>query len=520
MFSILDNDTERAERFYRGISLVPDDTYTSTVFSMIVSMRMNGITKNYVIEVAITLFNRYTTIVVPTNLSLVSSCCAYIADVVCSPSAAIDPEDWVEQQDLFSLGEMIKTTNDIIISCNGKILAPPLTLLCKDISFVDSSVTAEELAICEQISQCIYLSKHTHEYRTDQLAVAILFSIRIGDGVVATNLVLVPREDYFMYRYSDVVLNIEYVRATISKNLKWIPMSKRGLLEKILSTQGLGSELEAFTSRKNTAKSPVIDQILRDEYDAGEQVGAGNFAKVYKSGNKAVKRQNQEYAIKEIAVMRELNHENVENISGFLFEGTKVYFQMEYRDSSLKDIIKMGQISIGKRRWYAKQILSGLAYIHSNGFIHCDIKPENIMLTDNIVKIIDFGIAECFVSSTIDYRRGNQNIVTWPYRDINLFLDQTDHHYSFEVDVWAAAVTFIEMETGKNPFYEEVLFRDRKLANPIDKDQIREAMIMVAGSDDHLYIGIRDEKFENILRQMLIHNKRLRITAQQAFDSM
>ena len=66
------------------------------------------------------------------------------------------------------------------------------------------------------------------------------------------------------------------------------------------------------------------------------------------------------------------------------------------------------------------QILSGLAYCHTAGVIHRDLKPDNILLVDNrTVKIADFGLARLY---GVPERKFHPEVVTHWYRAPELFL--------------------------------------------------------------------------------------------------
>ncbi|XP_047341291.1 mitogen-activated protein kinase kinase kinase 20-like [Impatiens glandulifera] len=93
---------------------------------------------------------------------------------------------------------------------------------------------------------------------------------------------------------------------------------------------------------------------------------------------------------------------------------------------------------------YVKGILLGLKYIHKLGLVHCDIKPENILLTgDGVPKIADFGLAmRAGVIREIDARRG-----TPEYMAPEVI---THGVYNWWCDIWALGCTVLKMFTGQN----------------------------------------------------------------------
>ena len=114
---------------------------------------------------------------------------------------------------------------------------------------------------------------------------------------------------------------------------------------------------------------------------------------------------------------------------------------------------------------FVGQLLEGMAYLHSNGIIHCDIKPQNILISSTMtLKIADFGISRVFVSSRYDKPLRNAQVFSPLYRDINILranVNDISVPYSFETDIWAAAITILEMETGIHPLTAYFVVRNR-----------------------------------------------------------
>ncbi|KAE8715718.1 Serine/threonine-protein kinase PBS1 [Hibiscus syriacus] len=119
---------------------------------------------------------------------------------------------------------------------------------------------------------------------------------------------------------------------------------------------------------------------------------------------------------------------------------------LEYADKgSLADQVKQsgGILMESDVRRYARSILRGLRFVHSNGFVHCDIKLQNILLFGNgDVKIADFGLAK---------RNGEeQRRVEIRGTPLNIAPESVNENvYDSAVDIWALGCAIVEMFTGK-----------------------------------------------------------------------
>ena len=91
---------------------------------------------------------------------------------------------------------------------------------------------------------------------------------------------------------------------------------------------------------------------------------------------------------------------------------------------------------------YMRQILTGMAYVHSQEVCHRDLKPENILMNDKgVVKICDFGSAKVLSSNGLN----TPYIVSRYYRAPELILACSD--YTFAIDVWAIGCILAEFLT-------------------------------------------------------------------------
>lgn len=96
---------------------------------------------------------------------------------------------------------------------------------------------------------------------------------------------------------------------------------------------------------------------------------------------------------------------------------------------------------------FFKQLMRGLVYMHSSGVAHCDLKPENLLLTNNgVLKISDFGNAECFrMAWETDVHLSHGVAGSRPYIAPEQYRTEFDPRAS---DVWAVGIIYMAMRTG------------------------------------------------------------------------
>ena len=174
----------------------------------------------------------------------------------------------------------------------------------------------------------------------------------------------------------------------------------------------------------------VAVKILRDEFTTDEEF---------------IKRFNTE-----AQSVASLTHPNIVSVYDVGHEGDLYYIVMELiQGKTLKDII----ISDGALNWkwsinIAIQIASALETAHRNHIIHRDIKPHNIIITeDGIAKVTDFGIAKSVSNSTITAFGTTLGSVHYfsPEHARGGFTD-------VKSDLYSLGVVLYEMVTGKVPF--------------------------------------------------------------------
>lgn len=152
----------------------------------------------------------------------------------------------------------------------------------------------------------------------------------------------------------------------------------------------------------------------------------------------------------EADAMSAVSHSNIVNILGVSCEGEPPYFVMEYVEANtLKSKIERnGALSFEETIYYTKQILVALIHTHANGIIHCDVKPQNIMLLDNgKIKLTDFGIARREDSE--DNVESDTAVGTVYYISPE---QASGKRVDGRSDLYSLGVMMYEMATGQLPF--------------------------------------------------------------------
>ncbi len=119
---------------------------------------------------------------------------------------------------------------------------------------------------------------------------------------------------------------------------------------------------------------------------------------------------------------------------------------LELADCSLHDAIYEGdQMTLETVKSYMKQIVTGLTYCHDAGVIHGDVKPRNILLFGDTLKLCDFGLAKIG-----DEEDRDQGPCTVNYRPPEALMG--DHSYVEASDAWATGCTFAALACGADIF--------------------------------------------------------------------
>eukprot|EP01018_Ginkgo_biloba_P013852 Gb_04924 [translate_table: standard] len=154
----------------------------------------------------------------------------------------------------------------------------------------------------------------------------------------------------------------------------------------------------------------------------------------------------------EIDLLSRLKHPNIVQYYGSEIFEDVFYIYLEYvpGGSINKLIYEYGKLSEQVVRIYSRQILSGLAYLHSMNTVHRDIKGANLLVdTSGRVKLADFGMAK-----HINGPASPLSLKGSPYWMAPEVMRQKNTGHDLAVDIWSLGCTVIEMVTGKPPWGE------------------------------------------------------------------
>jgi serine/threonine-protein kinase len=146
-----------------------------------------------------------------------------------------------------------------------------------------------------------------------------------------------------------------------------------------------------------------------------------------------------------------LTHPNIVTIYDFGHDSGQFFIIMEYVEGNdLKTVIRsQGQQSVQQAVDLMIQIGQGVGYAHRAGLVHCDLKPQNILVSpDGRVKITDFGISRALASITPEERAD----VVWGSPKYFSPEQAAGNAPSPASDVYALGIILFELLTGELPF--------------------------------------------------------------------
>ncbi len=207
-----------------------------------------------------------------------------------------------------------------------------------------------------------------------------------------------------------------------------------------------------------------IGEIVGD-YQVLAALGAGGVGRVYKVRHTITGRiealkvllpdyeqdvQQAERFLREVKVQANLSHPNIASVhNAFRYKGSLLMVMELVEGESLDKLVARGRLPLAHALDLASQALSALAYAHSCGVVHRDVKPENLLVTPSgTLKVTDFGLAK--TATDVRLTVTGATIGSLYYISPEQVNGVTD--LDERADIYSMGVVLYELVTGRRPF--------------------------------------------------------------------
>ncbi|XP_053489719.1 MAPK/MAK/MRK overlapping kinase isoform X2 [Ictalurus furcatus] len=208
----------------------------------------------------------------------------------------------------------------------------------------------------------------------------------------------------------------------------------------------------------------LTNHLAKQDYKIIKKIGEGTFSEVTRVQNlkdgkhyacktmkQSINSLEQAHNLREVQAMKRLSlHPNILQLHEVIFDRDTRTLSLicELMEMNVYELIRGRQypLSESKVKNYMYQLCKALDHMHSNGIFHRDVKPENILIKHDLLKLADFG------SSRSVYCKPphTEYISTRWYRAPECLL--TDGYYSLKMDTWSAGCVFFEILSLKPLF--------------------------------------------------------------------
>jgi outer membrane protein assembly factor BamB len=241
---------------------------------------------------------------------------------------------------------------------------------------------------------------------------------------------------------------------------------------------GSAPSVEQYGLAYGLASAPSFPVELGSQYSDVGYLGEGGFARVFS----ALNLQRTPVAVKvlktsdpkagklfatEAANWTVLRHENIVRLFDYNIFPVP-YLESELCDGNVELEMLRGPVTVERSIEIVEEVARGLSYAHKLKILHGDIKPSNMLLKDNVVKVSDWGLSKLKTEQSVSIAG-----VTLQYaapEELSRQFGRADER----TDIYQLGVLFYQLVTGKLPFADEPTIVDAILQQvPVPPSQIR-----------------------------------------------
>jgi [calcium/calmodulin-dependent protein kinase] kinase len=270
----------------------------------------------------------------------------------------------------------------------------------------------------------------------------------------------------------------------------------------------MGQAVKEFSKSRlrKRAQSSLLRKPLSQRKRPQKTAGKGDFnsplhrAETGTDPDKDAPVQSIDLIKEEIAVMKKLNHNNIVSLIEVLDDPSEdsLYMVMEMCKKGV--VMKVGLEEVADpysddicRCWFRDLIL-GIEYLHAQGIVHRDIKPDNCLINDDdVLKVVDFGVSEMFQTESDMMTRTSKGSPA--FLPPELCVVKHGDISARAADIWSMGVTLYCLRYGRVPF---------------DKTNIFEMYDAIKDEEPKL-VGESDSDFRDLMHRILEKNPEKRI---------
>lgn len=333
---------------------------------------------------------------------------------------------------------------------------------------------------------------------------------------------------------------LDEMREHLNSQILYLTREENGIKEKIeqlerrkevyiAANKHLIEEENSRFGRLTVTDRELKWPLMNNRYQILSLLGKGGFSEVYRgydvdelrnvackihqlspNWSETVKSNYIKHILRETNVHKSISHPNVvAHYDTVEIDSNSFCTVLEYcNGSDLGAYLKKHKVLNEKdAKLIIKQVFAALKFLNENQrkVIHYDLKPQNILFHNGIVKISDFGLCKVMNSNETNLELTSQGVGTYWYLPPECFLPE-GAKISTKVDVWSAGVVFFEMLYGFRPF-----------GNEATQERIwKEGIMLKANTLDFPLKPIVSLETREFLKKCLVYNQEERIDVLEA----